>query len=120
MGIPLDVLSELYIDNKFLFYFIQRKLSYLLAQSYITKKNIAHMRRSNGNIDIVYFNSDGICQIEEIKQDDLSISDKIKEAVEKCIIDAEMTMCLDESLDEDRRMNLAFESCSFEIEDCVN
>jgi hypothetical protein len=120
VGIPSDVLREFYIDNKFLFSFIQKKLSFLLIQSSITKKNIAHMKRANGNIDILYFNSDGIYATEQIKSDDISAINKIEELFNEFIIDSELAICSDEHLDEDKRMELAISSYELEVEACIN
>ena len=120
MAIPSDILSELYIDNKFLFSFVQRKLSHLLIRSSVTKKNIAHMRRSDRDIDIIYFNSEGIYATEKIENGDPNIADKIDEVVNDFIVDPELAICLDEHLDEERRMEMALNSFQVEIEDCIN
>ncbi|MDB2481810.1 hypothetical protein N9W84_01425 [bacterium] len=120
MAIPSDVLSELYIDNKFLFSFIQRKLSHLLIRSSVTKKNIAHMRRSERDIDIIYFNSEGIYATEKFEKGDLNLPSKIEEVIDGFIVDAELAICLDEALDEEKRMEMALNSFQEEIEDCVN
>jgi hypothetical protein len=120
MPIPSDILSELYIDNKFLFSFVQKKLSQLLIRSSITKKNIAHMKRSDRDINIIYFNSEGIYATEKIEKGDLNLPSKIEEVIDGFIVDTELAICLDEHLDEERRMEMALNSFQVEIEDCIN
>ena len=120
MSVPSDILSELYVDNKFLFAFIQKKLSNLLVRSSITNKNVAHMRRSERDINIIYFNSKGIYAKEIIEEDDPNISKKIEEVINCFIVDAELAICLDEHLDEDKRMELALKSYELETKHPAN